>query len=111
MSPEEQHAVYEQMWEQGGFRFLASAFTDLLLDKRANDVAADFVRNKIRQIVKDPETAELLCPFDHPYGTKRQRDERDLQLSPDHLLELDGALRAMSGNPHKEVHADFIISP
>jgi cyclohexanone monooxygenase len=29
------------------------------------------VRNKIRQTVKDPETAEALCPNDHPIGTKR----------------------------------------
>jgi cyclohexanone monooxygenase len=32
---------------------------------------AEFVRNKIRQIVKDPVTAELLCPKTHPIGTKR----------------------------------------
>jgi cyclohexanone monooxygenase len=29
------------------------------------------VRNKIRGIVKDPRTAELLAPKDHPIGTKR----------------------------------------
>jgi len=32
---------------------------------------AEFVRNKIRQTVKDPVTAELLCPKTHPIGTKR----------------------------------------
>ena len=29
------------------------------------------IRDKIRSIVEDPETAELLCPKDHPFGTKR----------------------------------------
>ena len=29
------------------------------------------MRQKIRATVKDPKTAELLCPNDHPIGTKR----------------------------------------
>ncbi|MGN6117850.1 MAG: flavin-containing monooxygenase, partial [Nitrobacter sp.] len=33
--------------------------------------AADFVRGKIAEIVKDPETARLLQPSDHPIGSKR----------------------------------------
>ena len=33
--------------------------------------ASEFVRSKIRSIVKDPRTAELLAPKDHPIGTKR----------------------------------------
>jgi len=32
------------------------------LDLEANAYAADFVRNKIRRAVKNPQTAELLCP-------------------------------------------------
>ena len=47
------------------------AFNDLLTNKEANDTACEFIRNKIRSIVKDPQTAEDLCPFDHPMGTKR----------------------------------------
>ena len=41
------------------------------MNKEANDTASEFVRNKIRGIVKDPKTAELLAPKDHPIGTKR----------------------------------------
>ena len=47
------------------------AFTDLLIDEKANETAAEFVRNKIRSIVSDKETAEKLCPKNHPIGTKR----------------------------------------
>ena len=32
------------------------------MNKEGNDVAAEFVRDKIRETVKDPKTAELLCP-------------------------------------------------
>ena len=41
------------------------------MNKQSNDTASEFVRNKIRGIVKDKSTAELLAPKDHPIGTKR----------------------------------------
>ena len=47
------------------------AFTDLLTNEKANETAAEFVRNKIREIVSNKETAEKLCPNNHPIGTKR----------------------------------------
>ncbi len=40
----------------------SALFGDLLFEKEANDTIADFARAKIRGIVKDPATAELLCP-------------------------------------------------
>ena len=52
---------FESKWEIGGFGFLSS-FADLMASKDGNKFAADFVRNKIRETVHDPEVAELLCP-------------------------------------------------
>ncbi len=66
----DRQAIYEQSWETGGLKFRA-AFADLLTDNTANDTAATFIRNKIRQVVKDPETAASLSNIDHPYGAKR----------------------------------------
>jgi cyclohexanone monooxygenase len=71
VSEEERNATYERKWQEGGSISFLYSYTDLLTNKAANDTASDFVRNKIRQIVKDPETAEALCPNDHPVGTKR----------------------------------------
>ncbi|CAN5258710.1 NAD(P)/FAD-dependent oxidoreductase [soil metagenome] len=68
---EQLQSVLEAGWEAGGFRYIFETFDDLLVDQRVNDAAADFVRNKIRAIVKDPETAELLSPKTHPIGGKR----------------------------------------
>ena len=62
--------LFEDRWSRGGFAMIY-AYSDLAVDKRANQFAADFVRGKIRSIVKDPKVAELLCPNDHPIGTKR----------------------------------------
>ena len=68
---EERRAIYEAAWEQGGFRFLSATFSDIALDRRANDTAAEFIRSKIRDTVRDPETAEKLVPRDHPFASKR----------------------------------------
>ena len=75
-SPEERQALYEAAWETGGLRFRAT-FRDLLVDKAANDTAAVFIRNKIREIVKDPATAAKLSDFDHPYAAKRPPIDTD----------------------------------
>ena len=61
-TPEERERQYEDRWAQGGFTFLG-AFGDLLLDQKANDTAAEFVRNKIRETVHDPAVAEKLMPY------------------------------------------------
>ena len=66
----ERRAAYEAAWQHGGTVFML-AYNNLLLDKAANDTAADFVRDKIAEIVKDPATAKLLQPDNHPIGTKR----------------------------------------
>lgn len=62
--------VLERGWETGGLRFIFETFADLTTSEEANYMASEFVRNKIRAIVKDEETAELLCP-DHPIMAKR----------------------------------------
>src|SRR5262245_16019426 len=76
VSADERQAIYEAAWEKGGLQFRAS-FRDLLIDKAANDTAADFIRGKIRQIVKDPTTAEKLSNIDHPYAAKRPPIDTD----------------------------------
>jgi cation diffusion facilitator CzcD-associated flavoprotein CzcO len=70
--------VYDKYYYGGGFRMASSTFADLRIDKAANDTAADYIREKIRERVKDPEVARILTPGDdHPYGTKRPPFETD----------------------------------
>jgi len=77
VSEEEREQILEDLWAEGGFKFLWGGFNDLLLDPTANEIASEFVRNKIRGIVKDPDTAEILCPKCHPYGSKRPPIDTD----------------------------------
>jgi cyclohexanone monooxygenase len=68
-TPEEREHEFESRWDQGGFVFMG-AFGDLVTNPKANALAAEFVRNKIRAIVNDPKVAELLCPT-QTLGCKR----------------------------------------
>ena len=70
VSEAEREALFEKAWEKGGLQFRAT-FGDLLSSLDANATAAEFIKRKIRSIVKDPATAELLADIDHPYAAKR----------------------------------------
>lgn len=69
VSAEERQRVYEERWRIGGLGMMR-AFNDLLTNEEANKTAADFMRGKIREIVADPQVAELLTPT-YPFGVKR----------------------------------------
>ncbi len=71
VSDDERLARYEEAWERGGIIEFLGCFNDHLANPVANEYLAEFVRGKIRSIVRDPETAEALCPRTYPIGTKR----------------------------------------
>ena len=66
---EERTREYETRWQRGGLSFLG-AYKDLMVDQAANDTAAEFVRAKIREKVRDGNVAELLAPK-NTIGCKR----------------------------------------
>ena len=69
-TPEQRRARYEALWQRGGFKFFLDGYNDIVMSEEANASLADFIRDKIREIVRDPETAEKLMP-DHFVMTKR----------------------------------------
>ncbi len=71
VSDEERNARYEYEWNHGGIISIIGSYADHIANPAANELLSEFVRNKIRGIVDDPEVAELLCPKGHPIGTKR----------------------------------------
>jgi cation diffusion facilitator CzcD-associated flavoprotein CzcO len=63
VSAEEREKIFQSAWDiGGGFRFMFETFGDIAVDEQANIAAQDFVRSKIAEIVKDPETARKLKP-------------------------------------------------
>lgn len=69
-TPEERQKILDAAWNVGGAQVL-SAFTDVSINPEANAIVTDFVHQKIRETVHDPEVAEKLLPRNHPIGTKR----------------------------------------
>jgi cation diffusion facilitator CzcD-associated flavoprotein CzcO/acetyl esterase/lipase len=69
VTEEERREVFERVWNSGDL--LAPSFADMATSAESNEAFCEFLREKIRSIVADPETAETLCPKDHYYGTKR----------------------------------------
>ena len=71
VSREEAFAMLEQAWQRGELLAPGATFLDAGINRAANEVVCEFMRSKIREVVKDPEVAELLSPRGHAYGTKR----------------------------------------
>jgi len=118
VSDDELRAILEKAWEVGGLQFRAN-FNDVLTDESANAKLAEFVKDKIRSIVKDRETAEKLADIDHPYAAKRPPIDSgyfeafnrqnvalvDVRADPIERIERNG-IRLASG---KEYELDTII--
>jgi cation diffusion facilitator CzcD-associated flavoprotein CzcO len=64
-------AFFEKMWQSPGFSKLTSNYVDLTVDHAANALWCEFLAAKVRDIVRDPETAERLIPSDHRFAEKR----------------------------------------
>jgi len=71
VSQEEAFAMLEEAWRRGELLAPGATFLDAGTNRAANEVVCEFMRSKIRSVVNDPETAELLSPRGHAYGTKR----------------------------------------
>src|SRR5215207_1029747 len=62
---------FEAAYASGELFQILGVFADQIVNPEANERVSEMLREKIRSIVKDPQTAESLCPKDHPFGTKR----------------------------------------
>jgi cation diffusion facilitator CzcD-associated flavoprotein CzcO len=71
VSPAERETHYEKIWAEPGFAKWHANFYDIATDHEANETYAEFIRNKIRVRIDDPEVADKLIPKDHPFGAKR----------------------------------------
>lgn len=70
VDPEAVIETFEGHWERGGPDILA-AYKDIRTDESAAEKAGAFVRDKIKHLVQDPSTAEILSPKGYPFGSKR----------------------------------------
>ena len=68
--PEQRMAMLEERWAYGGQSILG-VFADQGVDPEVNELVAEFVRQKTRERIDDPELAEKLVCTSYPIGVKR----------------------------------------
>ncbi|MCQ3812329.1 MAG: NAD(P)/FAD-dependent oxidoreductase [Acidimicrobiia bacterium] len=62
--------LLENSWALGGPGF-ARTFDDVMTNTESNQLTAQFVRDKIKDKVENPDAAESLLEIDHPLGARR----------------------------------------
>jgi len=84
--------IFEEAWKAGGLRF-RECFGDTLTNLDSNELISEFIKSKIRSLVKNQETARVLTKFDYPFGTKRPALDTDyfetFNNSHVHLIDLE----------------------
>jgi cation diffusion facilitator CzcD-associated flavoprotein CzcO len=107
VSEEERNAVFERLWDRGGFSFWLGGWDDVLTDEKVNRWYYDFWRKKTLARIKDPKVAEILAPAEpsYPFGTKRPCLERDFYevFNQDNVELVD-----MQANPIDRITRDGI---
>jgi cation diffusion facilitator CzcD-associated flavoprotein CzcO len=113
VSEAERQSIFERIWQLGGgFRFMFETFSDIATNPQANEAACNFIKGKIKQIVKDPETARKLMPTDiyakrplcgiNYYGVYNRDNVNLVDLKSDAIAELTPAgVRLQSGAEHE----------
>lgn len=71
LTKEERIAFWDELYRTPGFAILAGNFVEVYTDEAANQELSEYIANRIRQRVEDPETAEKLIPKDHGFGMQR----------------------------------------
>ncbi len=71
LTADERRAVWDELYDQPGFAFLAGNFAEIFYDEAANQEISEYVADRIRRRVTDPATAEKLIPRDHGFGLQR----------------------------------------
>ena len=71
LTPEERQRTMQTLWEDGSLNFWIGGFKEVFFDEAINEEISKFVRQRIRERIKDPKVADKLVPTDHGFGTRR----------------------------------------
>jgi cation diffusion facilitator CzcD-associated flavoprotein CzcO len=71
VSAEERQETFERLWQEGGFKFALGGFKDLAYNSEAAGAASEFIKGKIAEIVRNPETRAALTPSNHLFMARR----------------------------------------
>ncbi|WP_299449599.1 NAD(P)/FAD-dependent oxidoreductase [uncultured Serinicoccus sp.] len=67
----ERNETLEMMWNKGGLEFAYGSYRDISLDRRANDIVSEFIREKTRERITNEAMWDHLVPVDFPFLARR----------------------------------------
>ena len=71
VDPAERQRILQRLWDDGSLNFWIGGFREVFFDEKVNAEFSDFVRQRIRERIKDPKVADKLVPQDYGFGTRR----------------------------------------
>jgi acetone monooxygenase len=71
MTKEDRRKLMEEIWADGSLSFWLTTFVEMFFDEKVNDEVSEFVRDKMRERIKDPVLAAKLIPTTYGFGTHR----------------------------------------
>ena len=71
VSAEERKELWDRLYDGPGFGIWLQNFVEIFMDEDANAEFSEYIADRIRQRVDDPELAEKLVPKDHGFGIQR----------------------------------------
>ena len=71
VSPGERRELWDRLYDESGFAIWLQNFMEIFVDEKANAAISDYIAERIRKRVNDPELAERLIPKDHGFGVQR----------------------------------------
>jgi len=71
LTPQQKRQRMEENWAWGSLKLWLATCPELFMDEAASAEISEFVREKMRERLKDPELCELLIPKDYGFGTHR----------------------------------------
>lgn len=105
-TPADRARRFEEQWGAGTTGMLLS-YEDLLFDEESNGHAAQFIRDKIAAIVKNPDKVRKMSPTAYPLGARRMCSEIGFYetMGQDHVALVD-----VREDPVVEITADTIVT-
>lgn len=71
VSREERLELWDRLYDGPGFGIWLQNFVEIFMDEDANAEFSDYIAERIRRRVNDPQLAEKLIPKDHGFGIQR----------------------------------------
>ena len=71
VSRDQRVELWDRLYDEPGFGIWLRNFREIFTDEEPNAELSEYIAERIRQRVNDPETAEKLIPRDHGFGVQR----------------------------------------